>query len=98
MKTSVIEVRDMLSILSVLGVEKRIGDVPGVESVTVNHATGTADVRYDETLPQIAAIKSDVRHAGLESAEPDTPPPAAPTTPRYPGFDVPGRWIPGRNS
>ena len=49
MKTDVIEVRDMLSILSVLEVEKRIGDVPGVESVTVNHAAGTAAVRYDET-------------------------------------------------
>ena len=32
MKTSVIEVRDMLSVLSVLGVEERIGRVPGVES------------------------------------------------------------------
>ncbi len=29
MKTSVIEVRDMLSVLSVAGVEERIGDVPG---------------------------------------------------------------------
>ena len=36
MKTSVIVVRDMLSVLSVLEVEKRIGEVPGVESVTVN--------------------------------------------------------------
>ena len=49
MKTSVIEVRDMLSVLSVLGLEKRIGDVPGVESVTVNYAAGKATVRYDET-------------------------------------------------
>ena len=71
MKTGVIEVRDMLSVLSVLGVEKRIGDVPGVESVTVNHAAGTAAVRYDETRLQIADIKAEVRHAGLEWAEPD---------------------------
>jgi Cu2+-exporting ATPase len=49
MKTSVIEVRDMLSVLSVLGVEKRIGEVPGVESVTVNYAAGSATVRYNET-------------------------------------------------
>ena len=40
MKTSVIEVHDMLSVLSVDGVEKRIGEVPGVESVTVNFAAG----------------------------------------------------------
>lgn len=36
MKTSVMDVRDMLSVLSVAGVEERIGEVPGVESVTVN--------------------------------------------------------------
>ena len=40
MKTSVIEVRDMLSILSVDEVEKRISEVPGVESVTVNYSAG----------------------------------------------------------
>jgi copper chaperone CopZ len=39
----------MLSVLSVLEVEKRIGEVPGVESVTVNYAAGSATVRYDET-------------------------------------------------
>ena len=48
MKTSVIEVSDMLSVLSVDEVEKRIGKVPGVESVTVNYAAGSATVRYDE--------------------------------------------------
>ncbi len=38
MKTSVIEVREMLSVLSVDEVETRIGEVPGVESATVNYA------------------------------------------------------------
>jgi Cu2+-exporting ATPase len=70
MKTSVIEVHDMLSVLSVTGVEKRIGEVAGVESVTVNHAAGNATVRYDETRLDIADIKSDVRQAGYESAAP----------------------------
>ena len=70
MKTSVIEVHDMLSVLSVLGVEKRIGEVPGVESVTVNYAAGSATVRYDETRLQIADIKSAVRQSGYESATP----------------------------
>ncbi len=45
MKTSVIEVRDMLSVLTVDEVEKRIGEVPGVESATVNYAAGNATVR-----------------------------------------------------
>ena len=56
MKTSVIEVHDMLSVLSVLGVEKRIGEVPGVESVTVNYAAGIATVRSDETRQVTAPV------------------------------------------
>ncbi len=67
MKTSVMEVHDMLSVLSVDGVEKRIGEVPGVESVTVNHAAGSATVRYDETRLNIADIRSDVRQSAHES-------------------------------
>ncbi len=67
MKTSVIEVRDMLSVLSVSGVEERIGKVPGVESVTLNYAAGSATVRYDETRLEIADIKSAVRQSGFES-------------------------------
>ena len=67
MKTSVMEVRDMLSVLSVSGVEERIGKVPGVESVTVNFAAGTATVRYDETRLDIADIRSDVRQSGYET-------------------------------
>lgn len=70
MKTSVIEVLDMLSVLSVDEVEKRIGEVPGVESVTVNYAAGSATVRYDETRLEVADIKSTVRQRGYESAVP----------------------------
>ena len=69
MKTSVIDVRDMLSVLSVPGVEKRIGAVPGVESVTVNHAAASATVRYDETRLHVSDIKSDVRQLAYASAE-----------------------------
>jgi P-type Cu2+ transporter len=70
MKTSVIEVRDMLSVLGVDDVEKRIGEVPGVESVTVNYAAGNAAVRFDETRLEIADIKSAVRQRGHDSATP----------------------------
>jgi len=70
MKTSTIKVRDTLSVLSVLGVEKRIGEVPGVESVTVNYAAGRATVRYEETRLNIADIKSHVRQSGYESTAP----------------------------
>ena len=72
MKTSVIEVRDMLSVLSVQGVEERIGDVPGVQSATVNFAAASATVRYDETRLTIADIRSAVRQSGYESDASDT--------------------------
>ena len=57
MRTSVIEVRDLLSILTVEEVEKRIRHVPGVSSATVNHAARNATVRYDETRLNVADIK-----------------------------------------
>jgi P-type Cu2+ transporter len=91
-KTSVIEVHALLSVLSVDDVEKRIGEVPGVESVTVNYAAGSATVRYDETRLAVAEIKSAVRQRGYESAAPaaasardghdaDSAPGAPPETP-----------------
>ena len=70
MKTSVIEVHAMLSVWSVDEVEKRIGEVPGVESATVNHAAGTATVRFDETRLEIPDIKSAVRQRGYEPEAP----------------------------
>ena len=68
MKTSVIEVHDMLSVLTVDEVEKRIGEVPSVESVTVNYAAGNATVRYDETRLDVAGIKVIVHQRGPQSA------------------------------
>lgn len=68
MKTSDIEVKDMLSVLSVVGVENRIGEVPGVESVTVNYAAGFATVRYDETRLNVTDIKSAMRQGEYEPA------------------------------
>ena len=75
MKTSVMEVHDMLSVLSVEGVEKRIGKVAGVESVTVNFAAGNATVRYDETRLDIADIRSIVRQSSYEADESTVVPP-----------------------
>jgi Cu2+-exporting ATPase len=66
MKTSVIEVRGMLSASSMEDVRKRIGEVPGVESVTVNYAAKNATVHYDETRTELGDIKSSVREQGFE--------------------------------
>ncbi|MEP7312498.1 MAG: cation transporter [Pseudomonadota bacterium] len=68
MKTSAIEVQEMLSVFSVDEVEKRIGEVPGVQSVTVNFAAGNATVRYDETQLEATDIKSAVRQRGFDGA------------------------------
>jgi len=68
MKTSIIEASDMLSVLTVDEVEKRFGEVPGVESATVNYAARNATVRYDETLLDVADIKILVHQRGQHSA------------------------------
>jgi Cu2+-exporting ATPase len=68
MKTSVIEVHDMLSVLPVDEVEKRIREVPGVESATANYAAGSATVRYDETRLDVADIKAIVHQRGHQPA------------------------------
>src|SRR5659263_54093 len=73
MKTSIIEVRDMLSVLTVDEVEKRIGEVPGVASATVNYVAGNAAVRYDETLLDVADIKVIVHQRGQQSADESEP-------------------------
>ena len=66
MKTSVIEVRDLLSVLTVDEVEKRIEDVAGVESATVNYDAKNATVRYDETLLEVADIKVLIHQRGQQ--------------------------------
>ena len=91
MKTSVIEVHDMLSVLSVDEVERRIGEVPGVESVTVNYAAGSATVRYDETRLKTADIKSAVRQAAHESAAPAAASPGARPGDSHEGHTAPGK-------
>ena len=71
MRTSVIEVRDLLSVLTVEEVEKRIRNVPGVASATVNYAARNATVRFDETRLEVADIKVIVRQRGSQAvAEP----------------------------
>ena len=83
MKTSVIEVRDVLSVLSAQQVEKRMGEVPGVASATVNDAAGNATVRYDEARVEIAAIKASVHRHGPPSAS--RAPPKHPKEHKAPG-------------
>lgn len=70
MKTSVVEVGDLLTAWSPNEIEKRIGELPGVESVSVDHAAQSATVHYDETRVGIAAIESTLRQAVRAAAAP----------------------------
>src|SRR5680860_1126308 len=70
MKTSLIEVGDMLSVWNPDEVRKRIGEVPGVERVTVDHAAESATVHYDETRIEVADIRSLAQRPGRDSAAP----------------------------
>ena len=73
MKTSIIDVPDLLSVLTVDDVEKRFGELPGVESATVNYVLKNATVRYDETLLDIADIKVLMHQRGQQSASESKP-------------------------
>ena len=73
MKTSIMEVHDMLAVLTVKEVEDRIGEVPGVESATANYAAGNVTVRYDETRLDVAGIKATVHQRGHQSAGESVP-------------------------
>lgn len=70
MKTSEIEVGDLLTVWSPDEIKKRIGEVPGVESVSVDNAAESATVHYDETRVEVAEIKSLVQRTGRDSAAP----------------------------
>ncbi len=83
MKTSVIEVRDLLSVLTVDEVEKRLVEVPGVETATVNYAARNATVRYDETLLEVADIKVIVHQRGPPSADESRPKHASEQKPEH---------------
>ena len=97
MKTSVIEMRDMLAVLTVDEVESRLSEIPGVESATVNYAAGNATVRYDETLLDVPDIKVLVHQRSKQSSGDGThenevssaPPSAAAADKQLPPLDEP---------
>jgi Cu2+-exporting ATPase len=64
MKSSVIEVDGMLSVLNAHGVEKQLAKLRGVERAEVNYVSGSATVVYDETVIDLNAIKSRVHKCG----------------------------------
>ncbi len=70
MKTIVIEVGDLLTGMEPRRSRRRIGEVPGVESVSVDHAAKAPRSQYDETRIKVADIKSLVQRPGPDFAAP----------------------------
>jgi Cu2+-exporting ATPase len=64
MATATVEVRGLLTAACGLGVEKRLGKLPGVRAASVNPASGSATVDYDERAVTLEAIKAAVRDCG----------------------------------
>ncbi|WP_436639464.1 heavy metal translocating P-type ATPase [Microbaculum sp. FT89] len=83
MRTVTIDVADLLSALSALGVEKQLGRLPGVQKAEVNYVAGSATVTFDEATTDLKAIKTKVRACGYHCSgevqpkhvcEPEDPP------------------------
>ena len=65
MQTTVLEVGGMLSVLDPRGVEKQLKDVPGVYLASVNIATNTALVEYDEKITTVEALRAKIIKCGF---------------------------------
>ncbi len=64
MKTANLEVRGLFEGLDHLGVEKRIGALPGVMHAHANPASGSISVHYDAAVTSEAALREAVRECG----------------------------------
>ena len=64
MKTSTIEVGELVSTLSAAGVERQLSTLPGVHHADVNYVAGSATVHYDESLTPLEAIQQRVTDCG----------------------------------
>src|SRR3990172_12708474 len=63
MKTTVIQLEGIESVLSPAGVEKHMCTLPGIHKVETNFMTGTATVYHDESV-SLADIKRCVAECG----------------------------------
>jgi Cu2+-exporting ATPase len=65
MKKAILEVSGMLSVLDFLGVEKQLKRMPGVRAATVNIATNTAVVEYDDRITDVDALRAKILDCGF---------------------------------
>ena len=64
MKTSTIEVGELVSTLSAAGVHRQLSILPGVQHADVNYVAGSATVHYDEARITLDAIRQRVVDCG----------------------------------
>ena len=64
MKTSTIEVGELVSTLSAAGVHRQLSTLPGVHHADVNYVAGSATVHYDEARITVEAIRQRVVDCG----------------------------------
>jgi len=64
MKTSTVEVGELVSSLSALGVQRQVAALPGVHHVDVNYVAGSATVHYDEAKTSLQAIRQRIIDCG----------------------------------
>ena len=64
MKSATLEVRGLFEELDHLGVERRLGAMPGVHHAQANPASGSVTVHYDVDITSEAALREAVRECG----------------------------------
>jgi len=64
MKTSTVEVGELVSTLSAAGVQRQLSTLPGVHHANVNYVAGSATVHYDEAQVTVEAIRQRVVDCG----------------------------------
>ena len=64
MKTSTVEVGELVSTLSAAGVSRQLATLPGVHHAEVNYVAGSATVHYDEAMITLDAIRQRVLDCG----------------------------------
>ena len=65
MKTTILDVGGMLSVLDSQGVEKQLRKISGVSAVGVNIAANNAVIEYDEKITNVDALRTKINECGF---------------------------------
>ncbi|MEW6596982.1 MAG: heavy metal translocating P-type ATPase [Pseudomonadota bacterium] len=73
MRTTTVDIRDLVTPLDPLVAEKRLRALPGVRDAQANFVSGTATVAYDEAATDVASLQRAVRDCGFHCRGEVTP-------------------------